>query len=64
MENVKGIITLIGTLAAGAVVGFLGAGISNSLNSGFNFESSDYLLFAFSAAIISSVCYNIAGRGK
>lgn len=63
MVNMKTIINAIGFIAAGAVVGFLLGGISKIIDEPF-MSSPDYLLLAFSAAIISSVCYNIVEKNK
>lgn len=60
MEN-KSVVTTVGTIAAGVCVAILGTGAVEVFNSHI-WDSSDYLLLAFIAAIISSVCYNIAGK--
>lgn len=57
------LIEMIGTFSAGAAVGFLGYGAAEALERGL-FDSSDYLLFAFIMAILSSICYNIVGKSK
>lgn len=59
----KDTINIIGVTAAGATVGFLGFGASEAIRHGM-YDSCDYLLFAFIAAIVSSVAYNVGGKNK